>query len=146
MVSVRTWGSMRYRRSSYRYTMIVRAGPMGPFDDLWQGDRARPLVQAGWRPDADVYETTSTIEIVVDLAGVGEDDFEVQLFEDALVVDGRRQLPACEEGARYQVASIRQGPFRLELPVPTPVDSERVEARYERGLLWITLPKRAGIR
>jgi HSP20 family protein len=135
--------SMRYRRSSYRYAMIVRAGPMSPFDDLWQSDRPRPLAQAGWRPDADMYETTSTIEVVVDLAGVAEDDFEVQLFEDALVVDGHRRLPSCEEGARYHVATIRQGPFRLELPVPTPVDTTRVEARYERGLLRITLPKLA---
>jgi HSP20 family molecular chaperone IbpA len=134
---------MRYRRSSYRYAMVVSSGPLWPFADIWQSDRPRLLRQAGWRPDADMYETASTIEIVVDLAGVDEDDFEVQLFADALVVDGHRRLPSGNEGARYHAAGIRQGPFRMELPLPAPVDPERGEARYDRGLLRITLPKAA---
>ena len=43
----------------------------------------------------------------------------------------------------YHAARIRQGPFRVELALPAPVDPERVEARYERGLLHVTLPKAA---
>jgi HSP20 family protein len=134
---------MRYRRLSYRYTMVVRPGQTSPLGDIWQSDRLRLLVQPRWRPDADTYETATTVEILVDLAGVEEDDLEVQLFEDVLVVEGRRQLPSCQEGAVYHAAGIRQGPFRVELPLPAPVDAERVEARYERGVLRITLPKRA---
>jgi HSP20 family protein len=138
---------MRYRRLSYRYTMMTRSDQSWlSFGDLWPGDRLRFLVEVRWRPDADVYETATSVEIVVDLAGVDEDDFEVQLFEDALVVEGRRQLPACEEAAVYQSASVRQGPFRVELPLPAVVDAERVEARYDRGLLRITLPKLREIR
>jgi HSP20 family protein len=134
---------MRYRRLSYRYTMVVRPGQTLPLGDIWQSDRLRLLVQPRWRPDADTYETATTVEIMVDLAGVEEDDLEVQLFEDVLVIEGRRHLPSCQEGAVYHAAGIRQGPFRVELPLPVPVDAERVEARYERGLLRITLQKRA---
>ena len=135
---------MRYRRLSYRYTMVVRSGPGWPLGDIWQSDRLRPLARVGWRPDADIYETATAIEVMVDLAGVDEDDFEVQLFEDTLVVEGRRQLPSCPEGAVYHTAGIRQGPFQVEVPLPAPVDAGRVEARYDRGLLRITLPKLAG--
>ena len=134
---------MRYRRLSYRYTMVVPSGQRWPFQDTWESDRLRFFVPARWRPDADLYETAGTIEIVVDLAGATEDDFEVQLFEDVVVVEGRRQLPSCQEGAVYHAAGIRQGPFQVELPLPAPVDPERVEARYDRGLLHITLSKRA---
>ena len=138
---------MRYRRLSYRYAMVVGSGQTWPrFTELWPGERVRLLVQAGWRPDADTYETATTVEITVDLAGVDEDDFEVQLFEDALVIDGQRRLPGCDEAAVYHAASIRQGPFRLELPLPAPVDPERVEARYDRGMLRISLAKRPGAR
>ncbi|MGH8480299.1 MAG: Hsp20/alpha crystallin family protein [Gammaproteobacteria bacterium] len=134
---------MRYRRLTYRYAMVVRSGQTWPLGDLWQSDRVRLLVQPRWRPDADTYETATTVEIMVDLAGVEEDDLEAQLFEDVLIVEGRRRLPWCQEGAVYHAAGIRQGPFRVELPLPSSVDAERVEARYERGLLRITLPKRA---
>jgi HSP20 family protein len=135
---------MRYRRLSYRYAMTARSDRTWPFGDIWQSDRLRLLVQAHWRPDADTAETATTVEISVDLAGLDEDDFEVQLFEDALVVEGLRRLPSCPDETVYHAVGIRQGPFRVELPLPAPVDAERVEARYDRGLLRITLPKRGG--
>ena len=134
---------MRYRRLSYRYAMAVPAGEVWAFGHMWQSERLRLLVQTRWRPDADTYETATTVEITVDLAGVEEDDFEVQLFEDVLIVEGRRQLPSSDEGAVYHAVGIRQGPFQVALPLPAPVDPERVLAHYERGLLRITLPKRA---
>lgn len=134
---------MRYRHLSYRYAMVVRYGQTWPFgQDVWQSDRLRLLAPVRWRPDADTYETATAVEVVVDLAGVEEDDFEIQLFDDALVVEGHRQPLSCQEGAVYHAAGIRHGPFRVELPLPAPVDPERVEARYDRGLLRITLPKR----
>jgi HSP20 family protein len=133
---------MRYRRLSYRYAMVVRPGQTWPAGEIWESERFRLLVEPRWRPEADIYETATTIEIVVELAGVDDDDFEVQLFEDALVVEGSRRLPRCHEGAVFQLAGIRRGPFRVELPLSSPVDAERVEVHYDRGLLRITLPKR----
>ena len=134
---------MRYRRLDRRYTMVVRSTSAWSFEEVWQSERPRLLPHARWRPDADTYETPVAIEIIVDLAGVDEDDFEVQLFEDALIVEGIRQLPACREDAVYHAAVIRHGPFRLEMLLPAPVAAERVEVRYDRGILRITLPKHA---
>jgi HSP20 family protein len=133
---------MRYRRLSVRYAMVTSTGQAWPFGEMWQTDRVRLLAQAWWRPDADLYETAATVELVVDLAGVEEDDIEVQIFDDVLVVEGRRSLPASASAARYHAAGIRQGPFRLDVLLPVRVDAEQVDARYERGLLRITLAKR----
>jgi HSP20 family protein len=132
---------MRYRRSSVRYTTVVGAGHTWIVGDVWSNERPRLLVRTGFRPDVDAYETATTFEVVVDLAGIDEDDCEVQLFADALVVEGHRRLPQTKEAAIYHAASIRQGPFRVEIPLPAPIDPERVEARYERGLVRITLGK-----
>jgi HSP20 family protein len=135
--------AMRYRRlATYRYAMLVRSeDPRAAID--WPSDRVRMLMHGRWAPDTDVYETADTLAVVVDLAGVDEDDFEVHLFEDALVVEGRRQLAAPCEAAVYHAAGIRQGLFQVEIPLPAPIDGEAVDARYDRGLLRITLPKRA---
>jgi HSP20 family protein len=133
---------IRYRRLSHFEATVVRAGQMWPFDDIWRSNHLHALVQPRWRPAGDTYETATMIEIVVELAGVEEEDFEVQLFEDAVVVAGLRRLPTGREGAVYHAAGIRQGPFQLELALPVPVDPEGVEASYDRGLLRITLPKR----
>jgi HSP20 family protein len=133
---------MRYRRLGVRYSMVMTTGDLAPFAELLRGGgQGMVLAQPRWRPEADVSETPAAIVVVVELAGVDEDDFEVLLFENALVLEGHRQIPACEEGGVYHAVGIRQGPFRLEVRLPVPVDADRVHARYERGLLWIRLPK-----
>jgi HSP20 family molecular chaperone IbpA len=134
---------MRYRKLSVRYAMVAPAGTTWPLGETWPLERVRLLAPAWWRPDADAYETSTAVEVVVDLAGVDEDDVEIQLFDDVLVIEGRR--PPAQRGAvRYHAANIRHGPFRLHVALPAPVDAERVEARYERGLLRVTLPRRRG--
>lgn len=133
---------MTYRRLTLRYAG-VRADLSWPFDPVWKSEQLRLLLRARWRPDADVYETASTIEMTIDLAGVGDEDFEVQLFANALVIEGCRRLASAREDAVYHAAGIRQGLFRVELPLPAPVDPERVDARYDRGLLHVTLAKAA---
>jgi HSP20 family protein len=134
---------MRYRRVTYRSATLRIAAQSWPFGGAWEHETLRLLVHARWRPAADMAETTRSIEVTVDLAGVDEDDFEVQLFDNGLVVEGRRQLPSCGEDAVYHAAGIPQGFFRVELPLPASIDPDGVEARYERGLLHVTLPKRS---
>jgi HSP20 family molecular chaperone IbpA len=134
---------MRYRRLHIRYAMLAPSGPAWPYGDVGPYDRLRVLVQSGWRPDADLYETAATVEIAVELAGVDEDDVDIQLFDNVLVVAGHRHLPLSDAGARYHAAGIRQGAFQVALPLPAPIDPDHVEARYERGLLRVSLPKRA---
>jgi HSP20 family protein len=132
---------MRYRRVSYRYALMLTANQDRTFGDplatIQPGVR---FAQTSWRPPADVCESESTIVVIVDLAGIDQDELDVVLFEDALIVEGRRRL-AADPGVVYHVAEIRQGPFRLELGLPCSIDQERVDARYDQGLLRITFRK-----
>ena len=100
---------MRYRRVTYRSATLRIAAQSWPFGAAWEHETLRLLVQPRWRPATDMAETTRSIEITVDLAGVDEDDFEVQLFDNGLVVEGRRHLPSCGEDAVYHAAAIPQG-------------------------------------
>jgi HSP20 family protein len=97
-----------------------------------------------WRPAADVCETDATVSVAVELAGVDEEDLEIELYPDALVVEGLRRPASFPPDGVYLQAEIRPGPFRLVVPMPSPVDLEGVQARYERGLLTIELPKATG--
>jgi HSP20 family protein len=131
---------MRYRYVAYRYSMMVTDAE--PFDrsGTWRRPSLGVTTHPGWRPDVDVYETASSVLVTVDVAGVDDADLEVLVYEDVLLVEGRRRLPCAAEGV-YQVAEIRQGPFRVGVQLPTGIRADAVEARYEQGLLRITLPK-----
>src|SRR4051812_1506988 len=126
---------MRCRYMGYRRATAVKVEPRWMVEAM----RARLLLEGllaevRWLPDADVIETDSDIVVLVDIAGAREADFDVALFEDALVIHGHRRLP-CEAGGVYHTAAIRHGPFRLEVPLPVPVDPERVAAHYDVGIL-----------
>ena len=132
---------MRYRRVSYRYALLLPANQNRTFGEpLASVQSGVRFAQTFWRPPADVCESESTIVVTVDLAGIDQDDLDVVLFEDALIVEGSRRLPS-DPGVVYHLAEIRQGPFRLELRLPASVDQERVNARYDQGLLRITFLK-----
>jgi HSP20 family protein len=137
---------MRYRRLTYRYTVVTNRALAWPIASPGWGRDFSALLLSRWRPDADVCETAGGIDIVVELAGVDERDVEIQLFDDAIVVEGERRLPACDQEAVYHAAAVRQGPFRLEVPLPAAVDAATVEATYDRGLLRISLAKAEGRR
>jgi HSP20 family protein len=136
---------MRYRRMHYRYAMVLATEQPRPLGA--PGFTERPtvtLARTCWRPPADVYESPRAITVTVELAGIDTAELDVVLFEDALVVEGQRRLPPPEPGGVYHAAEIRQGRFRLDVSLPAPIDPERAEARYERGLLQMTLAKAGG--
>ena len=132
---------MRYRHVGVRSNIVMSLAGSEP---RWQMTRTMVVLsEPGWRPDTDVYETATSIVIVADLAGVGDDDFEILLFEDALVIEGQRTVPPVDARAIYRVAAIRQGPFRIAIGLPGPVDPDNVSARYDAGLLRVTLGRTA---
>ena len=136
---------MRYRRLHYRYAVVLAGERPRQLGDGWFSERARAAVALpSWRPPADVYETADSIGITVDLAGIETDEVDVLLFEDALIVEGERRLPPADGPRRYHTAEVRQGAFRLELPLPATIDPEHADAFYRRGLLQMTLRKAGG--
>ncbi len=133
---------MRYRRVSYRYGVILAPSHRLQNADVWPARSAAVSpAQPCWRPSTDVVESMDAILLTVELAGVDPEALEVLLFEDALIVEGQRRLPPLRPGNVYHAAEIRQGPFRLELGLPGSIDQERVDARYDQGLLRITFQK-----
>ena len=149
---------LRYRRVTYRYTapgtnveQLVRR--------IWELNRQQALAstlagaaQVRWRPPTDVLETPAGLLVKMELAGMREDDIDVTLFEDVLVVAGRREeeyldgLDCHAQECRYHESGVRYGEFQAEVYLPLAVDPDQVVARYDRGFLFITLPRRGAER
>lgn len=131
---------MRYKYIAYKYARRGRSE--AGFQSAWESFGAWPQPSAFiWRPPTDVYETPDELIVVIELAGVLEDDMTVTLFSDLLVVDGRRKQPPCAEMNACHQLGIKYGDFRSEVHVPVSVDSEKVNAEYKNGLLKVALRK-----
>jgi HSP20 family molecular chaperone IbpA len=94
-----------------------------------------------WRPPTDVYETDEHFVVMMELAGIKEEDVEVTIFNDVVIVAGARTDSDRPEKVRYHEMGIHFGRFRSEVYLPIKVNPDCVDARYENGFLTMLLPK-----
>lgn len=95
-----------------------------------------------WRPPVDIHETAQAILVKLELAGMREDQIDVLLYQNALVISGKREDDVeHDEELCYHEAQVRYGLFRAEIALPMPIRAEAVAATYENGFLRIRLPK-----
>jgi len=110
------------------------------FADLWQVPRFAGL-RKGFRPNVDSYQTEEPHEltVVIELPGIDPTSLELVVGERALLIAGERRRPKVE-GRVYQQMEIEYGPFRRQIRLPVDVDPGAAHARYEHGIVTITLP------
>jgi HSP20 family protein len=92
-----------------------------------------------WRPATDVYETEDTIVVRVEVAGMREEDFSIELEGRYLTIRGTR--PDLPERRAYHQLEIRFGEFNTQVELPVAVEHEHVQAVYGNGFLRVILPK-----
>ena len=95
--------------------------------------------EAVWRPPTDVYETGDSAVVIVEIAGLSEENYEISLTGRLLVVSGERRDPA--EKLAYHQMEIRYGRFRTEVHLPWALEGAEHAASYEDGFLRIKLQK-----
>ena len=95
-------------------------------------------------PALDVAETDASFEVIVDLPGVDPDGVTVEMQEGKLMVSGERPVPESEKG--FHRMERPAGKFCRMLALPNDVDVDNIEARYELGVLSVTIPKLAKVQ
>ncbi len=114
----------------------------GRFDRLFESDGSGRLSLA-WSPVTDVREDEDGLNVVVELPGMSSEDVNVSVENGILSISGEKKQ-ATEEGdaeSEYHLVERRYGSFERTFRLPRSVDSDKVKARFENGLLTIDLPK-----
>ncbi len=92
-----------------------------------------------WRPPTDVYEREDSLVVRVEIAGMKEEDFTIQLDSNILTIRGVRQDSS--DRRSYHQMEINFGEFFTAVELLIPVDAQSVRAEYLNGFLWVILPK-----
>jgi len=92
-------------------------------------------------PEADVRETDKSIDVAIDLPGMKPEDVKVELHDRVLTISGERKEEKEEKGKTFHRVERRSGSFRRSFTLPMEVDEAKVDAKFEHGVLNITLPK-----
>ncbi|QDU74619.1 Spore protein SP21 [Bremerella volcania] len=126
-----------------------RRGPLSAFREMedmlerfWgeEGD--------GWgtqllAPPLDMSETDKSISLRMDLPGVSPKEIDIQVSGNQLTISGERKEEKEEKEETYHRIERRCGRFSRSAMLPCSVQDDKVEAKYQDGVLQITLPKTA---
>ncbi len=98
--------------------------------------RTRPRV---WHPPTDVYETDEAIIVKVEIAGMNPDDIHITHADRILTISGTRQ--DMDVKSSYHRLEIHYGEFLSQVYLSGSFRTDRIEAKYTNGMLYVTIPK-----
>jgi HSP20 family protein len=129
-------------------------GEMNRLLDEMLGGPAGPARKPGrhqgtateWAPAIDALTKDSDLVIRAELPGVKHEDVDISLHDNVLTISGERRAEQEEERGGYHVRERRYGSFRRSVALPEGIDESKIGARYEDGVLEVTVPGAAVAR
>lgn len=113
------------------------------FDNLFSSQRPLfSLSEKVWNPPTDVYETSSSMVIKMEIAGVSMSELDVTLEDRLLIIRGCRRENPCLDKEDFHLMEIRYGAFERTFPLPPKTHLEEIQAQYSNGFLIITVPRK----
>jgi HSP20 family protein len=110
------------------------------FRDLNEGDD--PLATASFVPAVDIYEDPQKVMLKLEVPGVDQKDLDVRIEDHTLTVKGERKFESEEKEQNFHRIERRYGSFYRAFTLPNTVDTEKVAASYNAGVLKLELKKK----
>jgi HSP20 family protein len=117
--------------------MLMRTDPFRDLDRLTEamfGTTGRPAVMP-----MDAYRDDNTFVVHLDLPGIDADSIDLMVEQNVLTVHAERKPPV-GDGAERVVAERSYGVFSRQLFLGDTLDTERMSADYDAGVLTLTIP------
>ena len=128
-------------------TMITRIDPFRElasfFENFAEGSGKDQLTAGTFVPPVDVYEDEHNLILKLEVPGVNEADLNVSVENNTLTIQGERKFEKEEKEENFHRIERRYGSFLRTFKLPNTVNSDKVEASCDKGILKITLAKRA---
>jgi HSP20 family protein len=110
------------------------------FRDFNDGESS--LTTTNFIPAVDVYEDEKRIVLKLEVPGIQEKDLDVTVENNTLVVKGERKFEKEEKEENFHRIERRYGSFSRAFTLPTTVETENIDAKYENGVLKLELKKK----
>ena len=92
-------------------------------------------------PAVNIWEKEGAAVVAAELPGLDPDKLDITVTVDALSIAGSAPVESPAQGETYLRQERETGPFQRTISLPFQVDAQKVEASYDRGILYVTLPR-----
>ncbi len=109
-----------------------------------QGERWPAVFGDGGRmaPTVDISENDKEIMIEAEMPGIAEKDISLTIRDGVLSLKGEKKSERDEKKDDYHLRERSYGQFQRSFRLPDAVDVDAVQAKFENGVLHVTLPKK----
>lgn len=97
-------------------------------------------------PRIEIYEKEDKFVVKAELPGMKEEDVDVSVSDDTLTIRGEKTAESEVKEEDYYCSECSYGSFYRSIGLPSNVDTKKIEASYENGVLEVTLPKAAEVK
>lgn len=111
------------------------------FERLAEVERANRPQGVEWLPSIDAFDCRGNLVVVVEVPGLQPDSLKIQAREGTLVVSGERRERRPSGVVAFHCMERPHGRFTREIPLDRALDVRHAQARLERGLLTVTIPR-----
>lgn len=111
-------------------------------DEIFQDSFSRRPVKEGFVPTVDIIENDTQYELHVNLPGMKKEDISIQLEDNRLTISGERHFRNEENKPRYHRIESGFGSFKRSFTLSNDVERDGIQARFEDGVLTVTLIKK----
>ena len=120
-------------------------------DRLWDyyygsGRRGLQPLQAEFAPAVDVKETAEAFVVKAEVPGMDAKEINIAVTGDILTIRGEKKSEREEKEENYHLVERSYGSFFRSLTLPAAVDLDKIEARYDKGVLTVTCPKKEEVK
>ncbi|HET9486642.1 MAG TPA: Hsp20/alpha crystallin family protein [Chryseosolibacter sp.] len=91
-------------------------------------------------PKVDIIESENAFEIHLAVPGMNKEDFKIDVKENHLTISGERKLPR-EKEEHFRSIGTQYGAFKREFVFPETLSTEKIQAKYNNGILEVVVPK-----
>ncbi|MBA2374873.1 MAG: Hsp20/alpha crystallin family protein [Rubrobacter sp.] len=92
-----------------------------------------------WVPATDIFADGNDLKIRCELSGVKREEIDISLTAGILIVSGERTSELDEEATSFLVRERFYGEFRRSINLPENVGNDNISARFENGMLEVTV-------
>jgi HSP20 family protein len=139
-------GTSLNRRSTYSPVTAFEAFNRA-FAPLFSGDaEENETVGRAWAPRVDILENEASYQVTAELPGVKKEDVEITVENNLLTLKGERKFEKDVNKEQYHRIERAYGAFARSFTLPNRVSQDQVQAKFDNGLLTITIPKAAEAR
>lgn len=135
------WFDKGQQLSPFRDFSLIQESFDRLFNEFANFKKTNSIQEFGFSPTCDIAEEGDNYVLTFDLPGVKKDEVKVEADNDQLTVRAERREEKKTESTKKYLSEVYYGSYARTFTLPGPIDEKKIDAKFDNGVLMVTVPK-----